>query len=48
MLGATALLLSLALTADSLPRVTWHDNLHPAGRASRGAVSLDLEIRRGM
>ena len=48
MLGAAALLLSLASAADSLPRVTWHDNLIPAGRASRGAVTLDLEIRRGM
>ena len=48
MLGATALLLALALAPDSLPRVTWHDNLQPAGRATRGAVSLDLEIRRGM
>jgi FtsP/CotA-like multicopper oxidase with cupredoxin domain len=48
MLGAAALLLTLASTADTVPRVTWHDNLHPAGRASPGAVALDLEIRRGM
>jgi len=48
MLGSAVLLWSLlAPSADSLPRVTWHDNLHPAGRASRGAVSLALEIRRG-
>jgi FtsP/CotA-like multicopper oxidase with cupredoxin domain len=48
MLGATALLLSLVSAADTLPRVSWHDNLVPAGRESRGAVRLDLEIRRGM
>jgi len=48
MLGSAVLLWSLlAPPIDSLPRVTWHDNLHPAGRASRGAVSLALEIRRG-
>lgn len=48
MLGAAALLLSLVSAADSLPRVTWHDNLVSAGRASRGVVQLVLEVRRGM
>ena len=48
MLGVATLLLALSSPSDTVPRVTWHDNLLPAGRASRGAVSLDLEIRRGM
>lgn len=48
MLGSAVLLWSLlAPSADSLPRVTWHDNLHPAGRATSGALHLDLEIQRG-
>lgn len=50
MVLSTALAFAAAafLFPDSLPKVTWHDNLHPAGRFTGREVVLDLEIRRGM
>lgn len=47
---STALALAAAalLSPDSLPKVTWHDNLHPAGRFTGREVTIDLEIRRGV
>lgn len=48
MLGALlASLLGTCCPDTASTPITWHDNLHPAGRRVGAALHVDLEVRRG-